>query len=106
MDNIKETKENIDSAKKVVAENNAKVYIKAVETSLISNLFNTDIIDGTYYVDGKKIVNKENNDISYEIAYRGELPSSKSTIVIKNNQVASATIYMGDHLIEYNGNKN
>lgn len=98
---IENTNTDIETTSKEMIKKNAYIYVDSVNKSLMASLFEGDIMDGTYKVSGGKIVNTSNSNIFYEISYRGTSPSSESTLVIKNNEVDSATIYMEEEKIEY-----
>lgn len=101
--NIENRIDNINNASKQVINTNANSYIQAVNQSLISSMFDSDIVDGDYVVKENKIVNKQNASIFYEINYSGMKPEKDSIITIKDDQVLKATIYMKNQKVEYNG---
>ncbi len=100
MDHDKLVIDDINKSKEVVAKINAKQYIKSVNLSLESEMFNTDIQSGEYRVENDKIIKINSENIFYIIYYDGQIPSNDSRLVIENSQVKSATLYIDGYKID------
>lgn len=101
VEDSKESIETINKSKEVLANSNAIVYIKDVNNSLITSLFNGDVIDGKYNIDNDKIILSTDENIYYEIPHKGTYPTEGSTLVISDGEVESGVIYMNGYKINY-----
>ena len=100
---VDKTKETIEYSNSEVDIINARNYIQTVESTIISELFNTNIIAGKYIVNGNKIIYQSNDNIYYEITIRGNMPKEGSTIILENDKVKEAELKYEKNNIYYDG---
>ena len=88
----------VETAKKGAAKSSALGYIDAVEKTISVNMLNSskeNIEDGVYEV-------KTLKEAKYDIQVKGEIPSDESWLKIKEGEVVSYSLKIGEYVINYN----
>ena len=88
----------VETAKKGAAKSSALGYIDAVEKTISVNMLNSskeNIDDGVYEV-------KTLKEAKYDIQVKGEIPSEESWLKIKEGEVVSYSLKIGEYVINYN----